>query len=302
MSRWDWQALNLPPCGLAESPRFAHGQWAWVDIQARVLYRLQQEALLPNTDLTRVHALPLPDEIGCVLPTAMPEDWVLLGRQGVWHLHQETCRLVQHAPFDSRTHRYNDGRADALGRIWISTLVDARTPASAALYRIQTTQPTLQVPGLIVGNGLAFSPSGNSMFLSDTRHKIIWRFNYNSSTGELGERTVVKQYTEGTARPDGACFSDDGSYWVAVLEGYRLDRFSELGEYIESIPVPLAKPTMPCFGGPGRNTLLVTGASASSEFPNQAGFERISLVACHTRFTGMPEAHAKPFWPHTHLE
>ncbi|HEX4918245.1 MAG TPA: SMP-30/gluconolactonase/LRE family protein [Limnobacter sp.] len=302
MSHWDWKALHLPPNTLAESPRFAHGQWIWVDIHERILYRLKQEALLPQTDPTCVHALQLPDEIGCVLPTANADDWVLLGRKGVWHLHKEICLPVQDAPFDTNTHRYNDGRADAQGRIWISTLVDARTPATAALYCIQSRHPSLQVPGLIVGNGLAFSPSGNSMFLSDTRHKTIWRFDYNSNTGELGERRIIKQYTEGSARPDGACFSNDGSYWVAVLEGYRLDRFSEQGEYIESVSVPLSKPTMPCFGGPGYNTLLVTGARASSEFPNRPGFEHASLVACHTQFTGLPEAHAKQVWLHTHLE
>jgi sugar lactone lactonase YvrE len=105
---------------------------------------------------------------------------------------------------------------------------------------------------------------------------------------------MIKQYTEGTARPDGACFSADGSYWVAILEGYRLDRFSERGEFIESIELPLAKPTMPCFGGAQGNVLLVCSAQADEKFSNKPGFENTSLIACETGFKALSENFANP--------
>ncbi|MEW6204946.1 MAG: SMP-30/gluconolactonase/LRE family protein [Pseudomonadota bacterium] len=283
-----WQALPLPACSLAESPRYAHGGWAWVDINQRVLYRLNQADIFkPKPE--NLHTLQLPDDIGCVLPTAKANTWVALGRQGGWLIEGDTCTLQLNAPFDSGKHRFNDGRADTAGRIWISTLVDARSPASAALYCIESGKAELKIADLIVGNGLAFSPSGNSAFLSDTRHKCIWRFDYSVETGELSNQQLIKQYTEGTARPDGACFSADGSYWVAILEGYRLERFSERGGFIESIELPLAKPTMPCFGGAQGNVLLVCSAQADEKFPNKAGFENVSLVACETGFKALAE-------------
>lgn len=292
----NWQALQLPACSLAESPRYAHGQWAWVDISQRKLYRLNQRDVF-NSRPGSLHTLDLPDEIGCVLPTAQAETWVLLGRQGAWLLKNNSLTLKLAAPFDSAKHRFNDGRADPAGRIWISTLVDARSPATAALYCIESGDIQLRVSDLIVGNGLAFSPQGNSMFLSDTRHKCIWRFDFDCATGALRNKRLIKQYTEGTARPDGACFSSDGSYWVAILEGYRLERFSEQGEFLESIEIPLAKPTMPCFGGEHGNVLLVTSAKADDQFPNAAGFDNISLIACKTHYQGLPEAFAN----HDHL-
>jgi sugar lactone lactonase YvrE len=291
-----WQALPLPACSLAESPRYAHGGWAWVDINKRMLYRLDQSDVLNTTldDSAQPSALQLPDEIGCVLPTAKANTWVALGRQGGWLIEGNSCTLKLHAPFDSGKHRFNDGRADTNGRIWISTLVDARSPATAALYRIESGKAELKINDLIVGNGLAFSPKGDSVFLSDTRHKCIWRFDYSVETGEFSNRQLIKQYSEGTARPDGACFSSDGSYWVAILEGYRLDRFSERGEFVESIELPLAKPTMPCFGGTQGNVLLVCSAQADEKFPNKPGFENTSLIACKTDFTGLAENFANP--------
>jgi sugar lactone lactonase YvrE len=283
-----WQALPLPACSLAESPRYAHGGWAWVDINQRVLYRLNQHDIFkPKPE--NLHTLQLPDEMGCVLPTAKADTWVALGRQGGWLIEGDACTHQLNAPFDSGKHRFNDGRADTVGRIWISTLVDARSPATAALYCIESGKAKLKIADLIVGNGLAFSPKGNSVFLSDTRHKCIWRFDYVVETGELSNQQLIKQYSEGTARPDGACFSADGSYWVAILEGYRLDRFSEGGEFIESIELPLAKPTMPCFGGEHGNVLLVCSAQADAKFPNAPGFENISLVACETDFKALSE-------------
>lgn len=299
-SAYTWHALNLPACSLAESPRYAHGSWMWVDINHRAFFKLNQIDLF-NPLAENLHTLSLPDQMGCVLPTAQANIFVGLGRKGGWiiekdvdKIDQATCKFKLAAPFDSAKHRFNDGRADAAGRIWISTLVDARTPATAALYCIEDGESTLKIPDLIVGNGLAFSPKGDAMFLSDTRHKCIWRFDYDARTGELSGQRLIKEYSDGTARPDGACFSDDGSYWVAILEGYRLDRFSEQGEFIESIRLPLAKPTMPCFGGEHGNVLLVTSAQADSKFPNDAGFENVSLIACETEFKGLPEAFANP--------
>lgn len=283
-----WQALPLPACSLAESPRYAHGGWAWVDINQRVLYRLNQHDIFKPKP-QNLHTLQLPDEMGCVLPTAKADTWVALGRQGGWLIEGDTCTHQLNAPFDSGKHRFNDGRADTVGRIWISTLVDARSPATAALYCIESGKAELKIADLIVGNGLAFSPKGDSVFLSDTRHKCIWRFDYTVETGELSNQQLIKQYSEGTARPDGACFSADGSYWVAILEGYRLDRFSERGEFIESVELPLAKPTMPCFGGEQGNVLLVCSAQADEKFPNAPGFENISLVACETGFKALHE-------------
>lgn len=283
----DWKAIPTPRCQLAESPRFAHGRWVWLDIHGRKLFLTQDENLLnlaPETLL--VHELP--DEIACVLPTADKSRWVLLGRQGTW-IYQEGEPLVHlHAPpFHPDTHRFNDGRADAEGRIWISSLVDARQPATAALYCIENGKTRLRIPKLIVGNGLAFSPDNTRLFLADTRHKCIWAYDFNLNTGELGKRQLVKEYTDGTARPDGAAFTQDGSYWVAVYEGYRLDRFSLHGEFMESVDLPVARPTMPCFGG--TSTLLVCAAPGDATFPNHAGFETASLVACETPWCGVSE-------------
>lgn len=294
---FSWKALNVPSCDLGESPRYAHGMWVWLDIPQKKLYFCKNQDLLQAQDLSlSMQTMNLPDEIACVLPTATPTVWMGLGRAGVWRIQtegDEPFTLLQRPTYDSRTHRYNDGRADGKGRIWISSLVDARAPATAALHRLSTGKIDAQVEGLIVGNGLAFTPDGKALFLADTRHKCIWRYQYDPDAGVLHERRVVHHYTTGNERPDGACMSADGSYWVAIIEGYRLDRFSSEGQFIESISLPFAKPTMPCFGGEGLSTLLVTSGKPDAQHLNQKGFEHACVIACATDFKGLPEAFAR---------
>lgn len=303
----DWHSLPVPACSLAESPRFAHGQWVWLDIHARMLFATAHSEL-PSLERTQVYSHAMPDEIACILPSTQSNLWFGLGRQGLWmysgllsgsgHEPEHTgvgWTLIQTPLYDPSTHRYNDGRADANGRIWISSLVDARQPASAALYKLDPKGAAIpMVDGLIVGNGLGFSPDGQFLWLADTRHRRIWRHTLDAGTGQLGQAQLVHEYTQGTERPDGACFTTDGSYWVAVVDGYRVDRFNAEGFLQDSIELPLAKPTMPCFGGPQGSTLLVCSARGDATHPNRPGFENASLIACHTGYTGLTEAMVHP--------
>ena len=112
----DWQALPLPTCSLGESPRYAHGGWMWVDINQHTLYRLNQADLF-NPKPENLHVLNMPDEIGCVLPTANAHTLVALGRQGGWLIEQGVFTHKLASPFDATKHRFNDGRA-ALTNGW----------------------------------------------------------------------------------------------------------------------------------------------------------------------------------------
>ena len=62
--------------------------------------------------------------------------------------------------------------------------------------------------------------------------------------------------------PDGLAVAEDGSIWVAIAHGQRVDVFEPDGTLRESIPVPLPMVTSVCFGGDGlRSLFIVTGSS-----------------------------------------
>ena len=129
-----------------------------------------------------------------------------------------------------------------------------------SLYRVTADgKVERKVGGLIIANGLAFSPDGRTMFHSDSRGKWIDRWDLDPATGAISNRTrIVADIDEATGRPDGGATDAEGFYWSAGVSGARLNRFAPDGKLVASYPVPVAGPTMPCFGGPGLRTLYVT--------------------------------------------
>jgi sugar lactone lactonase YvrE len=73
-------------------------------------------------------------------------------------------------------------------------------------------------------------------------------------------KTAGQDLTTYGGRPDGAAMDADGCCWVAMFEGQRLLRLAPDGVVLQSIPLPVRCPTMPCFGGPDLRTLYVTTA------------------------------------------
>ena len=69
--------------------------------------------------------------------------------------------------------RLNDGRVDARGRLWIGTMDNQLHRPNGALYRVDPDgQVTRIVDGVIVANGIAFSPDGGTLYFTDTRRYV----------------------------------------------------------------------------------------------------------------------------------
>jgi sugar lactone lactonase YvrE len=69
---------------------------------------------------------------------------------------------------------------------------------------------------------------------------------------------VFYQFEEGEGIPDGAAMDVEGCYWSALFDGWRIARFSPLGEQLEEYHLPVRCPTMVCFGGADMKTLFIT--------------------------------------------
>ena len=89
----------------------------------------------------------------------------------------------------------------------------------------------------------------------------------NPEDGSLVEQNVFAEYFSEAGRPDGACIDAEGFYWVAVVDGWRLDRFSPEGKLDRSLAVPFQKPSCPTFGGKDFSLLYVTSISQGSSTP-----------------------------------
>ena len=124
-------------------------------------------------------------------------------------LHDRSSALVAPPPYDRGRLRFNDGKVDPAGRLWIGSISDAREP-EAALYRFDGRAFAAQVSGLTTSNGLAWSPDGRRMHWSDTKAHRIYVADFDVATAALSNPRVFAEFKPRAAgegyggRPDGA--------------------------------------------------------------------------------------------------
>jgi len=155
------QALpGVAPSLLGESPMWLpeEGALVWVDIPGRRLNRWRAAD-------GRHEEWPLHTEPGCCAP--LPGgDLLLAMRDGLFRFHpaSATRERIAGAPYDVAVQRFNDGKADPQGRLWVGTLHEPRDAPKAALYRWSDGRLDRIVGDCTVSNGLAWSPDGRTMY------------------------------------------------------------------------------------------------------------------------------------------
>jgi len=255
----DIQALGPHRCLLGESPLWHPTEQCLyaVDIPGRQVLRWRDGAVEPD-------AWPQAAEPGCIAARA-GGGLLVARRDGLWALDTDTGAqaLIAPPPYDPARLRFNDGKVDPEGRLWVGSISDAREP-EAALYRFEGGAFAVQVPALTTSNGLGWSPSGQRLHWSDTKAHRIYVADFDAAAGVLRAPRVFAEFKPRTAgepyggRPDGAAMDADGHYWVAMFEGACLLRIAPTGEVVRRVELPATCPTMPTFGGADLRTLFVT--------------------------------------------
>ena len=282
-----WSRVVEAPFQLGESPFWHPDEQSlyWVDIPGCAILRA-------NVFMGTCEVWPMAQQPGCMAPV-QGGGLVIALRDGIYRANDwgDHLQRICAAPYDSQQLRFNDGKADPLGRFWAGSYCDKATSPDGALYCLETDpqddKPDAQ-PGRAAGlrlvektrparvsNGLAFSPDHKTLYWSDTAQGKIFAFDWIAASNHLQNQRVFKQFdakpagwTYGTpgyqnyqGRPDGATVDVEGNYYVAMFEGAAVLKLSPRGELLQKIPLPAMCPTMPCLGGDDLKTLYVTTAT-----------------------------------------
>ncbi|WP_068085808.1 SMP-30/gluconolactonase/LRE family protein [Polycladidibacter stylochi] len=191
---------------------------------------------------------------------------------------------------DNRT-RLNDGKVGPDGAFWVGTM-DDRSPREpiSGLYRVTIDGTvTKVVSDLHCTNGIAWSPDAKVMYHSDTSPGWVDAYDFDAKTGQISNQRRFLQLDNTVGRPDGGTVDAKGNYWSAGVSAGNLNCFSSEGELLQSIPLPIPRPTMPCFAGPDLTTLVITSLRPPNapelleQFPKSG-----SLFAMQTQTKGLP--------------
>lgn len=271
-----WQTLVAPPSELGESPFWHPDEQMlyWVDIPARQIHRA-------NVFMGAVQRWSMPTEPGCIAPARTHGEasgLIIALRDGIYRAMAwggPLQRLVA-ADHDTASTRFNDGKADPMGRFWAGTMYEPRDKADAKLFSFDGRMdkaPALELKAsnATIANGLAWSPDASIIYWSDTTAHTIRAWDWNPQSNAMSRGRVFRQFPgkpDGWqagmsgygGRPDGAAVDVEGNYYVAMYEGARVLKLSPSGELLADLAVPAQCPTMPCFGGDDLKTLYLTTA------------------------------------------
>lgn len=266
----------------------ADGRLYWVDIDGRAVHRYDPESGLDEQRPApgRPGSLALTSTSGRLLVAIEGRLAFLDWQAGEWR------EWIDLEP-EGTGNRLNDGRCDPVSRFWVGSMF---APASAGrstglLHRVEPDGTAVTVrSGIGVANGLAFAPDGRIMYFADTPREVVWAYDYDVEVGEANNERVFLDFTALPGRPDGACVDEDGCYWIACVFGSTVLRVTPAGAIDRRIDLPVAKPTMPAFGGPGLSTLFITtigGGGSHDADPSEP--DAGGLFAIETGHRGLPE-------------
>lgn len=280
------------PMQLGECPLWhaQEGALYWIDIPGQAVHRLHEASGMHQS-------WDLAEEPGCIAMHSRGGLLVAL-RSGLVRLNTETGDIepLIDAPYDTTKLRFNDGRCDAMGRLWAGTIYEPRDRELGGLFCFEHGQLRDAAHPVVTSNGVAFSNDQRSMFHANTPAHCIHRYDFDLSSGLTSHRRVFKQFDADKSspayggRPDGAAVDSEDTYWCAMFEGGRILRLSPEGDVLQEISIPARCPTMVAFGGSDLKTLYITTGRKGR---SAAELEQYPLSGClfslRVEVPGLPE-------------
>jgi sugar lactone lactonase YvrE len=269
---------------VGESPMWSGSERAlyWLDGRRDAIYRIVPETGVRAswTVPSRVNALALARR-GLIV--AMKSGLALLDTTS------GAFTPLAAAPFARADMRMNDAKIDRAGRFWFGTMQDEGSEPAGRLYRLDPdlTLTELSDP-FSVPNGFAWSPDDARMFVTDSRERTIFAYDFDRATGAARDRRAFATPPRGSA--DGATTDSAGYLWSACPGGSALARYAPNGAVERIVELPFERPTSVVFGGSDLRTLFITTATRTIP-PERLAAQPLAgaVLALRVDVPGLPE-------------
>ena len=225
----------------------------WLDIKGRKVLRLNAQGQLTEW--------PTPLRVGSLAPRRSG-GFIGGTENGIAAIDPDSGKFdILFNPEETLPgNRFNDGKLDRQGRFWAGTMDDAEKAATGTLYVVDSSLSWRIIDtGYRVTNGPAFSPDGKLMYHSDSARQVTYVFELDADGSATNRREFLK-FKEGEGYPDGMTVDAEGCLWVCLWDGWSIRRYSPSGDWLETVRMPVARPTSCAFGGRDLDKLYVSSA------------------------------------------
>jgi sugar lactone lactonase YvrE len=164
-------------------------------------------------------------------------------------------------PLEGKAHMsMNDGAVGPDGRFYAGSVnVDVLDAPDGCLYRVDADGRISTIEsGLVLPNGISFSPDGRTMYVTEMWVNRITAFDFDAQGGTVSRRRVLIRVPEEEGHLDGLIVDAEGFLWSGHWQGFRVTRYDPDGRKVSAIDVPVPTATCMAFGGPELDQLCIT--------------------------------------------
>jgi sugar lactone lactonase YvrE len=249
------QTLDIPGLKFPEGPRWRDGTW-WLSDQLGHRILRVDEAGGHETVCEAESPSGLGfDQDGALLATRMTTPSIVRVVDGA---AAETVDLRGVARF------LNDMCVGPDGRAYLDAYDGHFDQATHRLLLVEPgAEPRTVADGLAYPNGVAVTPDGGTLIVSETFGGRLTAFAV-AADGSLGDRRVWAGLPDGT-NPDGLCLDANGDVWVASYLSGEFLHVRAGGEILDRLAVPGRWALACCLGGDDQRSLLLCTAETTQE-------------------------------------
>ena len=230
----------------------------WVDIEEKKLHIFS-----PKTEENKTFEMP--SRIGTVVPVDYENNAVVALEDGIYIVNTNTSELtlLSDVESDVTENRFNDGKCDPNGNLWVGSMHLAQTHPKANLYKIDALgNANKMLSNITISNGIVWTSDKKTMYYIDTPTGKIKAFDFNNKNNTITNERVAVIVNPKDGFPDGMAIDENDMLWVGMWNGNAVANYNpNTGELIKKIEVPAHNVTSCAFGGENLDVLYITTAS-----------------------------------------
>lgn len=159
--------------------------------------------------------------------------------------------------------RCNDGKMDAEGNIWISTMSISYLENQGSIwFWDRKSKPILVMDNLTIPNSIAIDDLRNRIYFADSLKGTIYFGKLSTKRNSITETKEFYRSNQGV--PDGSSLDSEGNLWNTRYDGSAILKILPDGVVGLEVPTPFERPTS-CVFGTNVNQLYVTSAAKQSD-------------------------------------
>ena len=212
---------------------------------------------------------------------------------GLFDFDFDSEALVPRIPSPQSSHvAMHESGVDPHGRFWVGGInhdmgPSNMNPGGVNLYRLEGDRLIPEIGGISCANGLAFSPDGKTLYISDSPTQRCDSYAIGPD-GSLGPRETFFELKDGEGFVDGSTVDSAGCYWATLVSVGRLRRYLPNGTPDIEVKLPFNNPTKVAFGGNDMKRLFITSMSLTLGGTNPLALDG-GLFAFDAGVAGLPE-------------